>query len=393
MSLRNIPFVHRPAKQGRPGSITMTVDGKPVTLSSDAVNFNALLEALKNGAWSAALNLISVKKVVAAFTNGLVQIIGNEVIHDGKPVHSALTTRILELMTSNGDLKPLTNFLNNLMLNPSESARDELYLFLGACNLPITDDGHFLAYKVVNSNYKDKHTGTMDNSVGATPKMDRALCNPNRYETCSRGLHFCSRSYISTFMGGGDHLMVVKVNPRDVVSIPSDYNNAKGRACEYLILEELSEGKVITPGYRATNGENVDGDLSDDADDTATIEGTIYTDRFVNKALDSVSKIATANDRKITATAAKSKAASGVKLDAEAVLKIRKLLKQGFKYSVIGAEFGVHRRTIERIDNGTAWTEVKEPAPQAKKKPAKKKVAPAKPSKGGKSKVKPKRKR
>lgn len=32
---------------------------------------------------------------------------------------------------------------------------------------------------------------------------------------------------------------MVKINPRDVVAIPSDYNNAKGRTCKYHVVKEL----------------------------------------------------------------------------------------------------------------------------------------------------------
>jgi hypothetical protein len=33
--------------------------------------------------------------------------------------------------------------------------------------------------------------------------------------------------------------VIVKINPRDVVSIPSDYNDAKGRACRYEVIGEV----------------------------------------------------------------------------------------------------------------------------------------------------------
>jgi hypothetical protein len=33
--------------------------------------------------------------------------------------------------------------------------------------------------------------------------------------------------------------VIVKINPRDVVSIPTDYNNAKGRACRYEVIGEV----------------------------------------------------------------------------------------------------------------------------------------------------------
>jgi hypothetical protein len=38
---------------------------------------------------------------------------------------------------------------------------------------------------------------------------------------------------------GGDRTVIVKINPADVVSIPSDYNDAKGRACRYEVVGEV----------------------------------------------------------------------------------------------------------------------------------------------------------
>jgi hypothetical protein len=49
----------------------------------------------------------------------------------------------------------------------------ELYGFLEKGNLPITNDGHFLAYKKVRKDYKDCHSGTMDNSIGQVVEMER----------------------------------------------------------------------------------------------------------------------------------------------------------------------------------------------------------------------------
>jgi hypothetical protein len=36
--------------------------------------------------------------------------------------------------------------------------------------------------------------------------------------------------------------MAIKINPADVVSIPADYDNTKGRCCRYVVASELGEG-------------------------------------------------------------------------------------------------------------------------------------------------------
>jgi hypothetical protein len=77
----------------------------------------------------------------------------------------------------------------------------------------------------------------MDNSVGKVVEMERNRVDDDKTQTCSTGLHFCGMSYLNHF--GGERTVIVKINPRDVVSIPTDYNEAKGRACRYEVIGEL----------------------------------------------------------------------------------------------------------------------------------------------------------
>jgi hypothetical protein len=123
------------------------------------------------------------------------------------------------------------------MDNPSYRSVQELYGFLEKNNLPITPDGYFLAYKRVRDDYTDCHTGTMDNSIGKTVSMERNQVDDDQNNTCSQGLHFCSQGYLKHF--GGARTIIVKINPRDVVSIPTDYDNSKGRACKYQVIGEV----------------------------------------------------------------------------------------------------------------------------------------------------------
>jgi hypothetical protein len=80
----------------------------------------------------------------------------------------------------------------------------------------------------------------MDNSVGTIVEMERHEVDDNKDQTCSTGLHFCGMSYLPHFGGGDSRTVIVKINPADVVSIPTDYNNAKGRACRYEVIGELN---------------------------------------------------------------------------------------------------------------------------------------------------------
>ena len=109
--------------------------------------------------------------------------------------------------------------------------------------------------------------------------MERNEVDDNRDRTCSTGLHFCSQDYLDHF--GGQRIMIVKINPADVVSIPSDYNDSKGRATGYEVVGELgvrAEDAFTSPVAEGAN-ENINvaetdngydwlSDYSDDDDST-----------------------------------------------------------------------------------------------------------------------------
>jgi len=133
----------------------------------------------------------------------------------------------------------LCNFLCRLKQNPSKRAVDELYGVLENNDLPITPEGNFYAYKKVREDFKDIHSGTFDNSPASVCEMPRNEGNEDKDQTCSTGLHFCSLEYLPRFgRSTGDRVMILEIDPADVVSIPSDYNNAKGRACRYTVIAE-----------------------------------------------------------------------------------------------------------------------------------------------------------
>ena len=87
--------------------------------------------------------------------------------------------------------------------------------------------------------------------------MDRNLVDEDKDRTCSVGLHFASFNYLQHF--GGSRIVVVKINPKDVVAIPSDYNNSKGRTCCYEVIEEVQmQGSVVEKELTQSYASEVD---------------------------------------------------------------------------------------------------------------------------------------
>lgn len=232
--------------------LTIIADGKPYSLSRDDSRFDEVIKHIANKDYIKVLSVVSKKKAIKEAFKDDVVIKGGSVIYKGKPLHNVMTDKLFELFESGADVKYFELFVKNVLSNPSQTAIDELYLFLDKCGLPITDDGHFLAYRKVDGNYKSIHAnpdGTRnDNSVGAVQMMDRSLVDADRHRTCSVGLHFASLPYMQHYgsSGGTDRIMIVKINPADVVAIPSDYDNSKGRCWKYEVVGEHTKGAAVS---------------------------------------------------------------------------------------------------------------------------------------------------
>jgi len=221
-------------------NIVVVIDNKPHTISKTHITYEKVREAIKANDWDLVKELINPVEVVVNYAQGNVSIVDGQFFWRGAPFNNALTTRMISMLKDGFPITPMVLFMENLMKNPSKRSVNELYSFLEKSNLPITPDGHFLAYKKVRANYKDCHSGTFDNSVGKVCEMERNMVDDDKDRTCSSGLHFCSQEYLKNF--GGAHTMILKINPRDVVSIPSDYNDTKGRTCRYEVIGELEVG-------------------------------------------------------------------------------------------------------------------------------------------------------
>jgi hypothetical protein len=225
--------------------ITVTFeDGKSFSLDDTQPIFVKLKEAVRAKDGLKARKLVNAAEEVGAWSDGkLIVDKHDNVLYDGKHIHPKMHARMLKMVREKAPVGHLVKFLDNLYQNPRAESIQDLYEFMEANNLPLTEDGYFLAFKTVRNDYKDHHTGQIDNSVGQTVFIDRSKCEFNRNQTCSTGLHFCGHEYIGVMPSG--KVMLVKVNPRDVTSIPTDYNNRKGRCCEYTVLSEVRYGEKL----------------------------------------------------------------------------------------------------------------------------------------------------
>ena len=172
---------------------------------------------------------------------GQVTVMNGVVYYGDEAVRTPLTNRIIQGLSEGFDMTAYMLFLDNSMENPSKRSVDEMYTFMERNNMGITSDGYILGYKKVNEDFTDIYTGKMDNSPGSVVEMRRNMVDDNSYQTCSKGLHFCSMSYLPNYgTARGNKIVIVKVNPRDIVSVPQDYNHAKVRCCRYEVVSEYT---------------------------------------------------------------------------------------------------------------------------------------------------------
>ena len=272
---KTIPFI-----QSR-DSVAFNLDGTLTVIPKAHLNYQRIIDTLKTGILENVRPLlVSIKQYIADSSDGSITFKDDQLWFEGEPLALPIVDRALSLLRDGYNIRPLLNFLRNILDNPSERARKELYLFMEVNDLPVTPDGHFIAYKMVNGDFTDIYTGKMDNSPGATPNMKRSEVDPDKNSTCSVGLHFAALHYVRNghygSRGYGHRLVALKINPRDVVAIPTDYNNSKGRACQYLVLKELdwdSTLPVNTVGFRCFGeDDDVEGAIAADAaDDVVTV--------------------------------------------------------------------------------------------------------------------------
>jgi len=231
-----------PKMIGSASFITLIDQGVVYTVDSSHANFDKALEAVKVGDAKKVLTLINTKEALKTYSKGDIKIIEGKVTYKDVVFDLGITRRIIHEMYNDRPYEHLVAFFERLMQNPSRDAIYQLYGFMVHNDIEITNDGHILTWKRVREDYKDMFTGTFDNSPGVTVEIPRDAVDTNKNQTCSNGLHVAAKSYLPHYGGGSGVIIQCKVDPADVVAIPSDYNNAKMRVCRYQVMKDVTVG-------------------------------------------------------------------------------------------------------------------------------------------------------
>jgi hypothetical protein len=260
--------------------------GQPrsVRFDDDVVRYNSVLQAIREDNWEQVPAIIDAATAIETQFKAQGFEVKSEFVYvNGEKLPDSLSNRILAFAKAKLPVEPLLKFWDNLNKNPSFHSVQQLHSFLEKNDHPITDDGRFVAYRSVTCYFKDKRTKTMDNSPGKTVTMKRNQVDENPNRTCSNGLHVANYKYASDFGAPSDKLVLVYINPKDVVAVPNDYNGAKMRVCEFYVVNEIENEITDTPLVNTDDNSMLTPDLVDceeDEDLDADSEDEDYDEDF-----------------------------------------------------------------------------------------------------------------
>jgi len=242
-------------------------NGDQDTIPSTHPSFNSIIKQLMSGKAKDEdiRELANVLETVATKMSSLserVTVDGKQVYFDGDPLDTELAKVIKGLFEQGRslDFKPLVNFLEKAKTNPSLKSVDDLFRWIKNGDLVIDHEGDIIAYKAVQVNKDgksesissgtayvngEKFTGHIPNVPGTVVTMPRSEVDANSFVDCSYGLHAGTHAYATLFQswksGMTTRLILVKINPRDVVSVPHDHESQKMRVSRYTVLHETEE--------------------------------------------------------------------------------------------------------------------------------------------------------
>ncbi len=250
------------------GFLTVVIDGKQYTILASNPMFASAVSAYQTKDFDALmLALDPSRKFLNLYAKyEQIEVKDGSVFVDGDAIQSVVAERIINFLADGVDCLPIFKFITRLQLNPSKRAVDELYTFLEHKHLPLTETGTFLAYKAVRNDFTDKHTGRFFNGVGEVLEMPRNKVDDNKEVGCSYGFHAGTLEYASNFAGGNDRLVLVEIDPADVVSIPTDCEFQKLRTCRYKVVAEY-ERPLVEHVYESRFSTEHDDDVDNEWDD------------------------------------------------------------------------------------------------------------------------------
>lgn len=233
---------------------TVYSEGESVQFGPDHPCYKDLVECIKTKDMTKMRRILNVGHAIEDWSEGNINMREGILYYgEDEQIHPTIQEYVITMIKDGFDKNPIVKFLERLFENPSYRAINELYSFMQNKGLPISPDGYLIAHKGV-TNFKgedgteckngtlfkndlvDKWSGkTFLNEIGSICKMPRRQVEDNCNKSCGPGLHAGSFGYAKGWTDI-DVVVTVKIDPKDVVSIPTDCGCQKLRCCEYEVI-------------------------------------------------------------------------------------------------------------------------------------------------------------
>lgn len=209
-------------------------------------------------------------KSLQTWAQGQFTLEGKQFSYKGKELPFSLNERIIEMATRGEAPTPFFNFWERLQKNPSFRSVNQLWDFLKHEGIPLLEDGCFLAYKSVRSDYMDHHSGQWSNKPGTTNQMPRNEISDDPKVECHEGFHVGALGYASSFGGSSSkRIIVCKIDPEDVVCVPYDSSQQKMRVCKYTVIGNHNDQALPSTTYVADEYDVTDEDRDEEGAEPA----------------------------------------------------------------------------------------------------------------------------
>lgn len=263
---------------------TVNVNNHDYMFDPSHPEYMSLVECVKTGDASEFINLIEIGTAITNWSEGNFRFEDGLLWYGDEQVADQPTERIINMIKEGWDHKPMLAYLDNLFQNVSNRAVYESYTWCQHKGLPITPDGYLIGYKGVivyngedtkdkngrtltKGDLVDKHTGnSFRNNVGDKPSMNRRQVSDNCNEGCAAGLHVGTFEYANDWAGPSGKVVLVKFNPADIVSVPTDCDFQKMRVSNYEVVSVVREiiEQQVYDGDDDEDDDMYDTDIYDD---------------------------------------------------------------------------------------------------------------------------------
>lgn len=219
--------------------ITVVFEDGPRMLHKSSAHYQEALDALNSGNVARLKDIMDPCGAIKRYSNNELSFEKDgSLSFEGMRFGAKLQSLLKSCMNRGLPWDTLARFATNCLANPSSRVHSEIESFLETEGLPITEDGCFLAYKLVTVDNLDADHCLFDCSTGKTVEYPRNKISRTARKGPERGMSAGGKAYVDSGIVG--KTVVVKINPADVIGVYAHpYREAV--ICKFSVVKESND--------------------------------------------------------------------------------------------------------------------------------------------------------